>query len=174
MATRTQTETKAAEVETARPEAKDQAAAKTVEPTVDEATAKALADRVLKARAIPGCSREVLGRLADLTPAKLWRVEQGRVQAAEVQALVIVLDALDEHGLPAEYRPKAKAAKAGKAPTRAELADRLVQVTALLRGASEAKTLKDKNAAIADALDAATGVDAGETAPEGAGATETA
>lgn len=106
----------------------------------DEGVAASLAERVKAARDA-GFSRTTLQSETELTPAQLWRIENGRAHKHEVTQLVAVLDKIDA----GELKPPTKPGKISETQVR------LNAVQALLEAAKEAKT----KAAIVEKIDEA-------------------
>ncbi len=126
-------EARARKAKTAEPKTGKQAE---VQPEVDPQVAADLAGRLVVARTLPGSSRSVLAQLTGFGPGQIWRIEQGRVRAAEVAKVTEALARLEKDGLPDEYRPRDRTpAVAG--PTKAELVHRAEVVAALLGQARE-------------------------------------
>lgn len=93
---------------------------------VEEQVAANLAECVVTARDIPGCSRSVLAQLTGFTVGAIWRIEQGRVRWDEVEKVQRVLDMISSEGLPEMFHPRKRAA--AKRPTRGELEAKLAEL----------------------------------------------
>lgn len=78
-------------------------------PEVDPKVATALGDRVVEVRTRPEkqASRKQLSDRSGHSQAVIWRIEQGRVRPAEVDAMVEALDAADRGELARPKNPKA-------------------------------------------------------------------
>jgi hypothetical protein len=74
-----------------------------------------------------GVARAALGQVLglDLTPAKVWRIERGRVHPTEVTPRVEAVDRVAERGLPAELTQHTVKTKR---PTRADLEAKLAEL----------------------------------------------
>lgn len=72
----------------------DAPVAKADDKYADQEVSEEASRRVLAARDA-GWSRKALQEHTELTPAQLWRIEQGRIHRAEVAQLVEVLDKID-------------------------------------------------------------------------------
>lgn len=84
--------------------------------------AGSLAERVKAARAA-GFSRTTLQAETELTPAQLWRIENGRAHRHEVAQLVAVLDKIDA----GELQPPQKPGKVSETQTRLNAVKRVLE-----------------------------------------------
>ena len=109
----------------------------------DSEVQQELAAGVVAARAA-GFSRTVLERLTELTPAQLWRIEQGRAHKHEVAQVRDVLDKIKSGEVQPPQRP-------GKV---SETQVKLNAVKTLLEEAQHAKTKADILEKIGEAIEA--------------------
>jgi transcriptional regulator with XRE-family HTH domain len=121
-------------------------------PQVDPKVAEELGTRVLDVRVRLGCSRRVLSAMSGISQSAIWRTEQGRVRADEVQPLSDALDRFERGDVPEGLvrTPKAAEPKTRR-PSKAELEARLDAVATLLRQAQGDKALT-KTAIVTQAL----------------------
>lgn len=105
-------------------------------------------------------SRAVLAELTGLTQAVIWRCEDGRPKAEEMAKITAALDTVERDGLPEHLRRPVKVERV-KTPviSKAQLAERLAKVTALLDEAAKAKTVKEIRALVEQAQVAAAGTE---------------
>ena len=84
-------------------------------PKVDAAEAKALGKRLVAAREL-GFSRDAIAGIVGLTAAKVWRIEDGRVQADEVKPVTVFLSDVESGKVkPPERQPSGASAGPSKA-----------------------------------------------------------
>ncbi|HZN70554.1 MAG TPA: helix-turn-helix domain-containing protein [Micromonosporaceae bacterium] len=105
-----------------------------------------------------GLSRAVLTELTGLTPAKIWRAEQGRASQEEAQVLAAALESVATNGLPEHLQARTRGAGEGAGRvSRAVLVNRLQVVRTLLAEAAAARTLREVRALLEQAEAAAAG-----------------
>jgi transcriptional regulator with XRE-family HTH domain len=93
-----------------------------------------------------GVTRAALAELTGLTPAKCWRIEQGRPRDDELTLVIQALDTVERDGLPEHLRRKTPKAKAARVSN-----ETIERVRDLLDKARDAKTLKDVRALVEEA-----------------------
>lgn len=96
-------------------------------------------------------SRAVLEELTGISRAAIWRCEEGRGKQEELQVIAAALDNVEQNGLPEHLRRERKGGR------RSEATQRLDSVKALVEQALGAKTRRDVDDLLRQALSTITG-----------------
>lgn len=119
---KTAAKTEKADVQAAKVETPDAPVPQGDSRYADAKVAASLAERVKAAR-VAGFSRTTLQAETELTPAQLWRIENGRAHRHEVAQLEAVLNKIDA----GELQPPQKPGKVSETQTRLNAVKRVLE-----------------------------------------------